>query len=466
MTTRPFRFIIVLLAGFSCADEPEVPPPLPSPSPIQQQTPNPEPTPGPEPSPGTGEEATGPNFWIKPVDIPTYNNYGFLLAEIDQQELVTTLPLIEDHGFVWSKLKKPAVGDGVSTEAHLGPKSNGHLFSAYMYELEGNTFYNVRAFIKSSGKIYYSTEASFQTRPGSWRKLSDFPGTTTVNGASFVLNGVAYVLVGNEVWTYSPSLDAWDRKNDFPMQTDGPTGFAIGGVGYIYCGNVWRYNDTNDQWTAMLPLTQPSALHKGCKGVFSFVWQGKAYIGGGAGNLNEKILVYDPVPNTQDNLDFTHSSPNVNFASATGSDGKVYVVGGYNFTGSVSSQVLYYDLVNKLSGKKRSFNADDTERAEMVGFVVNGEMYLGMGFGTYGQLLGGRDDFYRYDASQDYWVPQTSLIYIDNKRILHPLRRAGGIGFAIGSKGYIGLGESREYNSKTTDFDTSPMYDFWEFTPN
>lgn len=412
------------------------------------------------------EKIIEPMFTTTPLNVPRYN-YIFLQAEIDKDQENSIIGLIEDHGFVWSTTHNNSFDNSASEVISLGVRKKNYPFGSSIYNLKGNTTYYVRAFIKMNNQIYYADEITFKTKPGTWRKLKDYPGINTLHPAAIVLNDMAYIVCKNEVWAYNSLADTWDRKNDFPVLTNGATGFMINGMGYIYCNNVWRYDPNADQWTALITGSQPTDLSKGCMGVSSIVYEGKAYISGG-GNLNEGILVYDPVTNKQYALAFKHQAPNVSFASFLADKGKAFMVGGTDFF-LEESKVLSYDLINKSWARKRSFRNDkgfETERAEMVSFHINGNMYTGMGYGTYPfnnySLIGSNDDFYRYNAENDSWEPQTFPIFIDQNQKTNFLKRAGGIGLSIKDKGYMGLGELRNDDSK----DTKALTDFWEFSPN
>jgi N-acetylneuraminic acid mutarotase len=103
-----------------------------------------------------------------------------------------------------------------------------------------------------------------------WKKLKPFPGGKRDNGVAFVINNKAYFGLGenlgvqagyNDLWQYAPESDSWTQKANMP-----------------------KYGNAT-----------------GRQGGFSFVYNNKAYIGGGRSqnyeNLSD-INTYDPQTNS------------------------------------------------------------------------------------------------------------------------------------------------------------------------
>lgn len=82
-------------------------------------------------------------------------------------------------------------------------------------------------------------------------------------------------------------------------------------------------------------------------------------------------------------------------------------------------------------------------------FVIGDKAYVGGGFVdgvTTGGVLNRVNDFWQFDAALNTWVQKTDF---------PGTARSGAVGFAIGNKGYVGLG---------TD-GVNRLKDFWEFDP-
>lgn len=127
----------------------------------------------------------------------------------------------------------------------------------------------------------------------SWTQIADFPGTSTSNAISFVVDGIAYVALPfhddkilAEVWAYNPLMDNWSRKQDFPGQLKtGMEGFVIGSRGYLIGGtssrsyypipgkrDFWEYNPATDTWREVANFDNGTRQNINC-----FVIGNKAY---------------------------------------------------------------------------------------------------------------------------------------------------------------------------------------------
>src|ERR1041385_8539288 len=70
-----------------------------------------------------------------------------------------------------------------------------------------------------------------------------------------------------------------------------------------------------------------------------------------------------------------------------------------------------------------------TKRSEAVGFSIGTKGYIGLGDDSSGFF---KNDFWEYDPAINSWTQKAD--FIGTKRI-------GAIGFSIGSKGYVGTGD-------------------------
>jgi hypothetical protein len=401
-----------------------------------------------------------PIFTTSNLDSPDMS-YTFFDATTSKNQEQSLIQLVQDHGFVWST--NPSTTLENAQVISLGKMKLNTAFGSLAKDLIGNTTYYVRAYIKMNNQVYYANEISFKTRPGTWKKLSDFAGAGLVHATGFSINNKGYVVGGNQVWEYNPDTDSWSKKNDAPFSVEGPTSFVINNTGYVYCNSLWRYISNSDSWEAVTTTS-----YKGCKGISSFVLNGKAYIGSGIINLNQSFVEWDPATGNWTNPNYYLLSPNRSYAACFSLNNKSYVIGGEMWTYESTRSVIEYDLVNKQSTYQGAFINDrgySTDRKEMISFVINGEAYVGLGYGEfplkYWTDIGSQFDFYKYDLSSKSFIPQTYPVYVDSQNNIHFLERAGGVSFIIGNRAFIGLGENRKSDQ------TSTLYkDFWEFIPN
>lgn len=397
------------------------------------------------------------------------STYMYLTAGLLDEESI--IHLIEDHGFIWAL--SPNVTFENAEIVRLGKRQPNTSFFFRLENLKGNTTYYYKAFVQINGQQYLDKELTFTTRPGTWKKLSDFPGGGLVNATGFSINGRGYVVGENKVWEYNPDNDSWIQKKDAPFTTEGPTSFSVSNEGYVYCSDLWKYLPQTDNWLK-IPTSDDRFLSKGCGGVSSFVIDNKAYIGGGSGNFGESWIEFEPISRSWQVADFnSHLAHNRSYASSFAIGKKGYLVGGDTYISRTDYSVAEFDFENGTSRYREPFKTDrgiGALRKEMTYFSINGQGFAGMGYGErptgIGFSIGSQSDFYRYDEINDSWVPQPIHVHINENNELKFLGRAGAVSIVIGNRAFIGLGELRDFDSETETWTRTPYTDFWEFIPD
>jgi len=106
-----------------------------------------------------------------------------------------------------------------------------------------------------------------------WTIVSGFSGNKRRNATVFVINEKAYLVTGvnngmyqEDFWEFDPSTDFWTRKRDIDRDEDddysynddyavtrsNASSFSMNGLGYVVGGEniktVWEYNPTTDLW--------------------------------------------------------------------------------------------------------------------------------------------------------------------------------------------------------------------------
>jgi len=283
--------------------------------------------------------------------------------------------------------------------------------------------------------------ASAQT----WSKNLLVTTNPSEGGIVFALGPKIYYTGGfNNLKTFAmdTSKRTWSGKSDFPFATFQrifSTSFSINGKGYVVAGcdsnffdhttaNVIEYDPDNDKWTKVSQI--PTGPRLGC---FSFVIDGKAYIGGGTSDfvlfkqeehLTNEFYEFNPATNVWTKRDDLPMGPAA-FQSTFVIDGKGYVVGGEDGSGSMSDCYQYDPATNKWTKKASLPNA----RHSAIGFAVGGKGYIGLG--QTGADVG-HNDFYEYDPAKDQWTKAS---------FTHPQGvRSNAVAVAVGPNVYIGTG--------------------------
>lgn len=163
------------------------------------------------------------------------------------------------------------------------------------FAIEGHGYMGGGSYTINSNweKRYPVSFYKYNPVPDSWTQIADFPGTSTAEAVTFVINGIAYLMVAThnsqilrEVWAYDPAANTWSRKRDFPGQLKaGMKGFAIGSKGYLIGGSLyssyytipgkrdfWEYDPASDSWREVANFDNGTRQNLSC-----FVIGNKAY---------------------------------------------------------------------------------------------------------------------------------------------------------------------------------------------
>jgi N-acetylneuraminic acid mutarotase len=207
--------------------------------------------------------------------------------------------------------------------------------------------------------------------------------------------------------------DTWTQKSDFPgTPRVVPFSFSVDGVGYIGGGDptnmnfgstndFWKYNPETDSWTRLADFPSGNTI-----GLSGFSLAGVGYV-----------------------LETGPGNPTAPVAASYSE--KLWR---YNISADAWEQKASLPTRKFLSG---------------VTFTINDKAYAGLGAVYDWDNTTQKDDFWQYDPVQDTWIKKQ-----DTGGGLRWL----GTGFAIGGKGYVGLGTGNTYDAVKDDF--------WEYTPD
>lgn len=203
------------------------------------------------------------------------------------------------------------------------------------------------------------------------------------------------------------SAQLWTQLGDMPSPRHHPVTFSINGIGYMATGSsqfssftddFYSYDPVNDSWTQLPDFPGPDRSFS-----IGGVYQGKAYMGFGAGNgfLLSDFWEYDPATEQWTQL-------------AT---------------------------------------CPCQARRHPAFIIENGKIYVGMGDGDFGNL----NDFHVYDISSDSW---SQIASIPGPARHHPFQfnAAGGVYAGMGHAGNIIFDDWYRFNTTTLNWQV--MNDF------
>ncbi|MCE7054916.1 galactose oxidase [Algoriphagus sp. AGSA1] len=260
--------------------------------------------------------------------------------------------------------------------------------------------------------LFSCQDAEDTTTEGNWVRRSYFEGNNRSNSSSFSVGSRHFVVGGytgdeytRDVWEYDAAQNSWVRRADFPgTARSNAVAFTIGSKGYYgtgydgrnRLGDFWSYDPETDIWSEVSSF--PGTARYSAIG---FELAGKGYIGTGFDGSEQK--------------DFWQYQPE---------------------TDTWSSFI-------SMGGAKR--------QGAFV-FVINDVAYIGGGInnGSY------EYDFWALDGTSETWTQKGDLDEDDN----YTIARSEGVGFSIGSLGYIATGTQGSLLSETWEYD--PILDDWE----
>lgn len=287
----------------------------------------------------------------------------------------------------------------------------------------GDSLYIATGFNGNNNKVFLRDLWVYNAEVTTWEKRQDLPVEAQARSAAvaFSVNGKGYLGLGydgtnylKDFWAYDPQTNSWSRVADFKgAARAGAIAFNIDNKGYVGTGNddnmsykdFYQYDDVNDAWIA-----KPAVPKIERTNAFSFVIDGKAYVGGGINNgtLVEDMYEFDPTAGS----------------GATG----------------------LWTAKNDLKDDKIDTDINDKGytigREQAVSFVVNGKAYVvcGKRFGIV------NSENWEYNPSTDTWKKMNAF---------EGAPRYGGVGFTLGSRGYLGAGTNGSY-----------LNDLWSYDPS
>jgi N-acetylneuraminic acid mutarotase len=296
---------------------------------------------------------------------------------------------------------------------------------------------------------------------GNWVKMSDFEGVPRADAVAFTIGSKAYVGTGfdgsdrlNDFWEYNPEMDYWQQKSNLPdTARNGAIGFGTNSKGYIglgYDGYVklkgfYEYDPGTNTWSRKKDFKGTARY-----GAVSFCINNIGYVGTGYdGNTLKDFWKYEPNSDTWTPIVSIGGSKRRD-AVAFVVDGIGYVVSGVN-NGTYVTDFWAYNPVTETWAEKRQI-ADVTDDSYDDDYNFKGIYGVGFNIGSKGYLAcSGQSTVsstvWEYDPLSDLW---------EEKYSLEGTARMEAVAFTVNNKGYVTTGRNASYY-----FD-----DIWEFHPD
>ena len=256
-----------------------------------------------------------------------------------------------------------------------------------------------------------------------------------------------------DLWEWNSVTNTWAQKASFSNgKRNFPVGFSIGTKGYIGTGgdissgmrnDFWEWNQTNNTWTQKAnfggtPRQEAVGFSIGTKGYIG--------TGGDKDSLRSDFWEWNQATNTwtqKANFPANARHDAVGFSIGT----KGYIGTGEYWNGSTyvrTKDFWEWDQTTNVWTQKTNFAG--TQRRMAVGFSIGGKGYISTGLSLNISPYY-YNDFWEFDPSANSWAKKADIPRSPGY---------GGVGFSIGSKGYIGTGWTLAAGNSQ---------DFWEYSP-
>ncbi|MCH2230353.1 MAG: hypothetical protein MK105_08410 [Crocinitomicaceae bacterium] len=249
------------------------------------------------------------------------------------------------------------------------------------------------------------------------------------------------------------NAQTWNQKANVPtIARHRATSFSIGNKGYVCLGHINTVANIlfEDLWEynpASNTWTQKADFGGGLRyHAHGFVINGKAYVGTGrdASSYQDDNWEYDPTTNTWiQKSDIPGPNRRGTVSFVINDIG--YVGSGLTSSGGSSTSNDFYAYDPTIDNWTEVASFPGQSRNSAVGFAIGSKGYMGTG------------DTGGYSASKDFWEYDSALDVWTQKANVGDSIRRHATGFALNGRGYIGSG----HNTNIDD----DMDDFWEYNP-
>lgn len=170
-------------------------------------------------------------------------------------------------------------------------------YGASQFVINNEVYIGKGSYTENYNTVYHKDFYKYNATLDTWTRIADLnyqDYSRRDNATTFVINGIAYLGNGAsntgmvDFWSYNPNSDSWNRIADFPDARNNSSAFSLNNYGYVTGGGTvgggnenscWQYNPITNNWKKLEKIKLKNA--SGIGGHFSFVLQGKAYIGAG-----------------------------------------------------------------------------------------------------------------------------------------------------------------------------------------
>ncbi len=289
------------------------------------------------------------------------------------------------------------------------------------------------AFLISFLLLAFQADAQFV-----WRPKACMTNEHTL-GVMFSLGNKGYIVGGNsndnadanQVWEYDPVTNTFTQKNNFPRYIICGTGFVINGVAYVGLGedninynyqkDFWQYDPVADHWTQIADFPGGARYQS-----MAFAINNLGYAGCGFNGAElDDVYSYNPSDNSWKQVK--------KFPGSARQSGVGFSIEGFGYMGlgwsgadtNLNDMYQYNPILNSWA---QVAGFPSAARQGPGFFVLSDSFYISGGADFPSSTL--YNDCWRYDPSSNTWAVQEDLACYTT-----PFANTGG--FTINGHGYI-----------------------------
>ena len=425
-----------------------------------------------------------------PFELPVFNDSTVLSGNVEGlRDDINVM----NHGFVFNAVNsKPMINDGLSHIIELGMwDGEKSLKNTSIVNLEFNTTYHYRAWMRTDTAIYYSNIGIFKVNDG-WKRISDVDvafqeGVAASNGElAYVIGGCTSQPncgsdIGNNnfVLSYNLNLNSWLNLviAPPPIQRHNALAFILNDTLYFGFGeqsdfsnavrnSTYKLDLQTGNWTNVKLISNNAAVLPRSRAISFCINSNnydKAYFGTGKGidSLLNDFWEFDPVLDTCRRMADLPARFEKSSVSRGRRDAMAFSLNqhGYVMCGITVGNLDLNDVwkfTPPVAG-----NPDDKGKWEFVeffpgplrsrgvAFTVGEKAFMALGYNTANNL----------QELNDLWEfvpePEAGASHFQSRVSFPGEKRENAVAFVIADKAYVGSGQN----------DAETLGDFWIYTP-
>jgi N-acetylneuraminic acid mutarotase len=354
---------------------------------------------------------------IQTGDITDIDSTGAIFhAKIIDQSIEN----LQEYGFVWGLIPTPDINYSEVTFTEL--PENSIISKKISYDLEDDTIYYVRAFARNNSYITYGRIVSFRSMGSLSPKILDFQPQTGTGGTQITITGENFSnrISGNKVTIGQHTANINEAMNNRLIVTLPDN---VNSSGYV----------------KLSVMTARQIVSSGQK----FFLQGCSIIGFkpkeviGGDKIYIQAASFSPVvPENEIKIGGIKADiikiikdtiiASIPFNAKTGIN---------DITLKVNNKINYAEeKVTVKNPWSRIMNSRTFYRNGAIGFAIGETGYVGLGLNSNSNMIyEAYNDLWKYNAVTDTWIQCADF---------PSAKRQNSVGFSIGNKGYVCLGQN------------------------